>query len=117
MYKDVITAVIKRYGLKCRIIPKNEGREFYAYGFIEPLNHKSRYTSGGEFSTDGYLDGGYSLFIGEARCRTDLIGYGSEIEYDGQKYILMHGDLYYKSKQPLYSRAILKKVSGGGIDE
>ncbi len=111
MHKDVITAVIKQYGLKCKVVPENAGREFTVYGFIEPLNYKSKYVAGGNFSVNGYLDGGYSLFIGEARCRTDLLGYGTVIECEDGKYTLVHGDIYHKGKHPLYSRAILRRVS------
>ncbi len=116
MYKDVITGVIRRYGTKCRAISKY-GSEISVKGFIQPLNYRNKASVGGSFEADGYLDGGYFLFIGEASFRADVMGYGTIIEAMGQRYVVTRGEMYVHRGEYLYSRAVLRCVSGGDNDE
>lgn len=113
MYKDVILGVIKRYGTKCTVTTKN-GSRISVKGFIQPLNYRNKASVGGSFQPDGYLDGGYYLFIGEPKYRADIMGYGSVIETDDQSYVVTRGEMYSHKGEYLYSRAVLRCVSEGG---
>ncbi len=116
MYKDVITGVIKRYGTKCTVTSKY-GSGLSVYGFIQPLNYRNKASVGGIFQSDGYLDGGYYLFIGEPRFRADIMGYGTMIEANGQRYVVTRGEMYLHKGDYLYSRAVMRCVSEGDTDE
>ena len=116
MYKDVITGVIKRYGTKCTVTSKY-GNCISVYGFVQPLNYRNKASLGGSFSSNGYLDGGYYLFIGEPVFRADISGYGTVIEANDKKYIITRGEMYLHEGEYLYSKAVMRCISEGDSNE
>ena len=111
MYKDVVSAVIKQHGVKCKIKPMHTDKVFYAYGIVEPLCYSNRNLLREISMSDGFIDKGYYLFIGAPEYGTELFVYGTEIEYLKQQYVMIHAEQYYIGSEVVCNRAILRKAS------